>query len=244
MGDSQKAHEQRMASCGWLCIAVLVTAVVSLKMEPTTDQRLDLINNMHLSASTGASAYQEANDTVTVAFDPLQPAEIVSLNMEVSGRIYQSCNTMSDSSARWTSMGTGGSLRSEPNNHCYMVFLSERTWFQAKRACENAGGYLVTITSEDEMNFIWQKFGSLFTETWKGPWIGLSDAANENDWRWVTGESSVVGQEMVYANWYTAEPDDCCGGQDCASISGGHWGYKWNDNKCHFLLPYICERNF
>jgi len=219
-----------------------MAVAVAVKMDPVADQRLDLINNMHLSASTAGASSQAENDTVTVAFDPLQPAEIVSLNLEVSGRIYQSCNSMADSSARWSAMGAGN-LRSEPNNHCYMVFLSERTWFQAKRACENAGGYLATITSEDEMNFIWQKFGSLFTKTWKGPWIGLSDAANENDWRWVTGESSVVGQEMVYANWYTAEPDDCCGGQDCASIAGGHWGYKWNDNKCHFLLPYICERN-
>merc|ERR1719337_274450 len=80
------------------------------------------------------------------------------------------------------------------------------------------------------------------TDKWGACYVDdSSDAANENDWRWVTGESSVVGQDMVYANWYAAEPDDCCGGQDCASISGGHWGYKWNDNKCHFLLPYMCE---
>jgi len=229
-----------------VAMALFAVAVQGLKTPPVADQRLDLVNALHTGAEAHvqmrSKMHEEAgNDTVAVAFDPLSPAQIVSLNMEVSGRIYQSCNSMSDSSARWTERMNA---RSEPNYHCYMVFLSERTWFQAKRSCENAGGYLVTITSEDEMNFVWKKFGNLFTETWKGPWIGLSDAANENDWRWVTGESSVVGQDMVYANWYAAEPDDCCGGQDCASISGGHWGYKWNDNKCHFLLPYICERDF
>eukprot|EP00299_Pterocystis_sp_00344_P007364 c2356_g1_i1.p1 GENE.c2356_g1_i1~~c2356_g1_i1.p1 ORF type:complete len:208 (+),score=34.97 c2356_g1_i1:38-661(+) len=181
-----------------------------------------------------------ANQTIQVAFDPLEPTQIVSQNLEVTSRIYRSC-LGGDQNARWNDRS---SSKSEPNGHCYMVFFAERTWFQARRACENLGGYLVTITSEDEMSFIWKKFGSLFTETWKGPWIGFSDAAHEGDWNWVTGESGVVGQDSVYANWYAGEPDDCCGGQDCASIAGGRWGYKWNDNKCHFLLPYICERDF
>eukprot|EP00300_Choanocystis_sp_HF-7_P036143 c5136_g1_i1.p1 GENE.c5136_g1_i1~~c5136_g1_i1.p1 ORF type:complete len:224 (+),score=28.71 c5136_g1_i1:47-718(+) len=182
----------------------------------------------------------KADETVQVAFDPLMPAHIIGSNLEITGKIYQSC-TDGDFAARWIDRS---SPKSVPNEHCYMVFLQERTWFQARRLCESFGGYLVTITSEDEMNFIWKKFSSHFTQTWHGPWIGFSDAAHEGDWAWVTGESAVIGQESVYANWYTNEPDDCCGGQDCASIAGGHWGYKWNDNKCHSLLPFICERDF
>merc|ERR1711988_1012119 len=92
-----------------------VVAVISLKTQPIADQRLDLINAMQ--ASSGAAVHieskqEDGNDTVAVAFDPLSPAEIVSLNMEVSGRIYQSCNSMSDTSARWTERMNA---RSEPN---------------------------------------------------------------------------------------------------------------------------------
>jgi len=183
---------------------------------------------------------QAPNSTITFAFDPLQPAEIISQNLEVTARIYQSC-VGGDQNGRWVDQS---SSKGPINQHCYMAFNSQKTWFQARRYCENLGGYLVTITSEDEMNFVWKRFGSMFTTTWQGPWIGFSDAAREGDWVWVTGESGVIGQDSVYANWYIGEPDDCCGGQDCASIAGGHWGYKWNDNKCHNLLPFICERDF
>lgn len=161
---------------------------------------------------------------------------IIDQNLEVTGRIFESCSR-GDMNARWAN----------GNKHCYMFFSGEKTWFQAKRACENLGGYLVTLTSEDEMSFIWSQFGKRFAEkasTWKGPWIGYSDAVEEGKWQWITGEVAVVGQDSVYSNWYEGEPDNCCGGEDCAHISGGHWGSKWNDNKCHFNLPYICEKSF
>jgi hypothetical protein len=217
-------------------VAVLLVCVSAVALKVPVADRIEAVADVQLETV----ADNVSNATIQVAYDPLEPVEIISQNLEVTGRIYQSC-IAGDYNARWNEKT---SSKSSPNQHCYMAFLAERTWFQARRACENNGGYLVTITSEDEMNFIWKKFGPLFTETWKGPWIGFSDAAKESDWQWVTGESGVVGQDSVYANWYVGEPDDCCGGQDCASIAGGHWGYKWNDNKCHFLLPYICERDF
>merc|ERR1711998_410795 len=161
---------------------------------------------------------------------------IIDQNLEVTGRIFESCSR-GDMNARWAA----------GNKHCYMFFGTEMTWFQAKRACENIGGYLATFTSEDEMTFVWGQFGSKFAanaNTWKGPWIGYSDAVEEGKWQWITGEVAVVGQDSVYSNWYEGEPDNCCGGEDCAHISGGRWGNKWNDNKCHFNLPYICEKSF
>merc|ERR1719265_662877 len=186
---------------------------------------------------------QDGNSTFTAEYNPLQPAEIISRNLEVTNRVFQSC-VGGDYNARWMDRS---SAKSAPNMHCFMLFREEVTWFQARRACENQGGYLATFTSEDEMNFVWRKFGSHYDgaeDTWKGPWIGFSDASEEGNWQWVNGESGVVGQDEIYTNWYVGEPDDCCGGQDCANIAAGHWGYKWNDNKCHNLLPYICERDF
>jgi len=214
-----------------------VCVALGLKMQPVPTY-VETFSHIQMSQS-GSNSSASQNDTVQVAFDPLEPAQIISKNLEVTGSIYQSCRG-GDQSARWMQKT---SPKSAPNRHCYMAFLAERTYFQAKRTCENLGGYLTTITSEDEMNFIWSSFGALFTETWHGPWIGFSDAENENDWVWVTGESGVIGQDSVYANWYVGEPDDCCGGQDCANIAGGRWGYKWNDNKCSNLLPFICERD-
>lgn len=165
---------------------------------------------------------------------------IIDQNIEVTGRIYEQCN-MGDMATRWT----------EGNKHCYMLFLSPKSWFSAKKACENIGGYLATFTSEDELKAVYSKFKPRFAGnamTWKGPWIGYTDAAEEGRWQWITGEVSVSGQGTTYSNWYDEkEPDDCCGGEDCAHIAGGNWDSQlgsWNDNKCFFQLPYICEKNF
>jgi len=195
------------------------------------------------SADAGADDVAFIQAAVTQdgeSYDNTEPAQIVKSTLEVTGRVFQSC-TDGDAQARWVEKT---STKAAPNLHCYMAFSEAKTWFQARRVCENLGGYLLTITSEDEQNFVWKKFGSMFQETWKGPWIGLSDAFEEGDWQWVNGESGVVGQDLTYSNWYIGEPDDCCGGQDCASIAGGHWGYKWSDQKCFYLLPFICERDF
>lgn len=194
-------------------------------------------------------------------------AGVFDQNLEVTNRIYESCNR-GDISVRWA---TGLACTHNPaplahrvtplhvplhpsvvgNKHCYMLMLSKKTWFQAKASCEKIGGYLATFTTEDEMNFVWEHMRGKFagnSMTWQGPWIGYSDAAEEGTWQWINGEVAVTGQGSIYTNWHgTDEPDNCCGGEDCAHIAGGAWDSEfgsWNDNKCHFQLPYICEKNY
>jgi len=93
----------------------------------TVDEHLAAVNLQQDTVTPPTS-----NDTIQVAFDPLEPVQIVSNNMEVYSRIYQSC-VGGDQNARWTDRSNA---KSAPNGHCYMVFLSERTWFQARRLCE------------------------------------------------------------------------------------------------------------
>eukprot|EP00300_Choanocystis_sp_HF-7_P033055 c45343_g1_i1.p1 GENE.c45343_g1_i1~~c45343_g1_i1.p1 ORF type:complete len:211 (+),score=38.76 c45343_g1_i1:23-655(+) len=168
------------------------------------------------------------------------PADlVVEENLEVAGRIFRGCDGAADLCVRW-----GGS---EGNKHLYMLYNTKKTWYHAKRSCEGVAAHLVTITSPEEMTFLTQSFG-FDTDgqwgDWLGPWIGYSDAGDKGKWHWVTGEIAVTGQDTVYHNWYPNEPDNCCGGEDCAHVSGGHWRDRWNDAKCHYQLPYICEREF
>jgi len=169
------------------------------------------------------------------------PADmIIEENVEVAGRVFLGCDGAADQCARWTG--------SDGNKHMYMLYNTKKTWYHAKRSCEGAGGHLVTITSQEEKAFLTSQFqfegaDSMF-EDWRGPWIGYSDAGQKGKWAWVTGEIAVTGQDTIYHNWYPNEPDNCCGGEDCSHISGGHWGDKWNDAKCNTHLPYICERPF
>ena len=74
--------------------------------------------------------------------------------------------------------------------HFYEAVSATLTWEQARDAAAlktlgGLPGYLATVTSEEENDFI---MGLLSSRSW----IGASDAASEGDWRWVTGPE---GQE-------------------------------------------------
>ncbi|MEI0736838.1 lectin-like protein [Paenibacillus sp. JTLBN-2024] len=109
-------------------------------------------------------------------------------------------------------------------------------------------GYLVTITSKEENNFVTEKAQGL-------GWIGAEDIERKNgearqngDWRWVTGPEGLEdgGKDLQfyqgyyvtpvhgpvenrYTNWDNGEPNDT-GGEYVAHIFGpGSKPGKWND---------------
>jgi hypothetical protein len=88
------------------------------------------------------------------------------------------------------------------------------------------GGYLVTVTSAAENNFI---FG-----LWPSGWIGLTDEVNEGVWRWVTGET------YSYTSWNPGEPNNA-GNEDYVQFVGNG---KWNDLPNNISLPYVIEFNY
>lgn len=127
-------------------------------------------------------------------------------------------------------------------NHFYEFVPGYYTWQQAKVAAEarthnGLQGYLATITSALENNFIVSNLG---VSGWGG-WIGASDAQTEGIWKWVTGPEK--GKTMGYNNFLPGEPDNNLGIEDYAHI--WTWGKKgtWNDlpNDPKFWVPHIPE---
>jgi len=102
------------------------------------------------------------------------------------------------------------------NGHTYeAVYAPGLTWAQAQAACEARGGYLATITSAEENDFIKSLFenNSAF---WYfdganalGPWIGGIQASGSSEpgggWGWLNGEP------FSYTDWSSHDPDNCCG---------------------------------
>lgn len=100
------------------------------------------------------------------------------------------------------------------NGHYYdLIFPANGgslTWTEAKLASEAQGGYLATVTSAEENNFLGTNFASqLFDNGYIGhaphnslyAWIGLSaPVSSPLQWSWVNGESS------SYTNWAPLEP--------------------------------------
>lgn len=57
------------------------------------------------------------------------------------------------------------------NNHSYQRIDSAATWDGARTSCQAAGGYLATVTSAQENDFIFTSFGNYTM------WLGGSDHA-------------------------------------------------------------------
>lgn len=92
-------------------------------------------------------------------------------------------------------LGLAAPVTWEQNGHSYEVIVSGPiSWSSAQAAAEAKGGYLVTTTSLDELEFVfnlavatpgaWISSG----EHVIGPWVGAIDVTGEGDWQWVTGE--------------------------------------------------------
>ena len=85
------------------------------------------------------------------------------------------------------------------NGSTYKVYSSGMNWDEAKNWCEEQGGHLATITTEDE----WNNVKSLL-EKFNGVrcWLGAESTSGE--WKWVTNE------KFEFSNWSVNQPD-CSG---------------------------------
>jgi hypothetical protein len=127
---------------------------------------------------------------------------------------------------RTNSTITGFTNQQNYNGHSYYRSTGSAFWSTARANCQAMGGYLVTITSAGENNFVFN--------TWPSGWIGLTDEVNEGTWRWVTGET------YSYSNWNPGEPNNA-GNEDYVQfVSNG----RWNDLPNNFSLPYVLEFDY
>lgn len=86
----------------------------------------------------------------------------------------------------------------EFNGHYYYLYALEdiMTWDEAEAYCEQQNGYLATITSQEENDFI---YFYMKQKGYNSAYFGFYDNAY-NEWQWVTEEA------VEYANWNENEP--------------------------------------
>ncbi|XP_027624797.1 low affinity immunoglobulin epsilon Fc receptor isoform X4 [Tupaia chinensis] len=111
---------------------------------------------------------------------------------------------------------------------CYYFGKGAKKWIQARYACEDLGGRLVSIHSREEQDFLTTRANK------KGSWIGLRDVFVEGEFLWMDG--SPVG----YSNWYPGEPNNHDRGEDCVLMKESG---EWNDAFCRdYLDTWVCDR--
>ncbi len=126
---------------------------------------------------------------------------------------------------RTTPTLTGFTSQTNYNGHSYYRSTGSMTWTNARTACANMGGHLVTITSAAQNTFVFN--------TCPSGWIGFTDEAVEGQWKWVTNET------VTYTNWNGGEPNNA-GNEDYAQfVSGGRWNDLPNNS-----LPYVLEFDY
>ena len=113
----------------------------------------------------------------------------------------------------------------EYNGHRYQLIAEEMNWIEADEYCRSIGGHLVTISTAEENSFV----QSLIN---KSTMIGLSDAAEEGAWSWVTGES------LTYTNWAKNEPNNQSNEDYVLMQVKGTWNDGHLDRE---KWPFICE---
>ncbi len=116
--------------------------------------------------------------------------------------------------------------------HTYFVSEARANPEDAHAAAIALGGHLVTISSEDENDFV------SAMRPGEPMWIGFTDRSVEGTFRWITNEP------VNYTNWANAEPNDCCSGtnheEDWAVIN---WlgSKQWNDWFYNQPAYYVVE---
>ncbi len=132
----------------------------------------------------------------------------------------------------------GASVESTENpecyrNHTYKVMDTNKIWEDAEKDCESQGGYLATITSEWEKDYI-EEHVLPATRNF-GYWLGgRRDEKDVSLWKWVTGE------DFYWTRWDSGEPNNLGGGEDYLMLYGNRKS-RWNDTIRGIYFPTLCE---
>lgn len=142
------------------------------------------------------------------------------------------------------------------NGHYYELVSGSYTWSDAvagaaSRTYKGMTGYLATITSASEQNFI-SSLNSIFqVNSPTSIWVGGSDAAKEGTWKWVTGPEAgqifyIAGaaSQPGYSNWWIGEPNGST--FENALLYAGwtnqaDWLGRWNDGYPLARTSYLVE---
>ena len=148
-----------------------------------------------------------------------------------------------------TTVNPSGYYYNAINGHFYLPVATGQTYTTAKslstqQTFKGQTGYLVTITSQSEQDFI------IANVPQNNIWFALSDAAQEGYWRINAGPENgtliktangqltgnIAGQ---YNNWCGGEPNNAGGEHYAVTKWGG--GGCWNDLPNNYSCAYIVE---
>ena len=130
-----------------------------------------------------------------------------------------------------------GQQQTSWQGHRYQVFNNVSAWLDAEAFCEQLGGHLATISSQEENDFIYQ---FIIDAGYTSAYFGLTDRYEEGTWIWVTGEP------VTYTNWHTDEPNSEHPNENYGMFYNSFRDGTWNDGDFEWGqtgggTAFICE---
>ena len=188
------------------------------------------------NAFEGLAAGETTTDTITYTIEDSHGAQSSAVvTLTVTGT-----NDAPIAEADVVGVDLTGFVLNPENGHYYKVVTdAPLSWYDAQAAAEEAGGYLATVTSDAEAQFL-LGIGAL-------GWLGGSDLEQEGQWHWVVGPEAGTlfwsggingsAPDGQYANWNIGEPN----GSTFENAVGFRPDGLWNDGRPANTNPYIIE---
>ncbi|XP_033624617.1 macrophage mannose receptor 1-like [Asterias rubens] len=119
--------------------------------------------------------------------------------------------------------------------YCYQInTISPMTWPASKSTCEAYGGFLVSVTSEDENSFITSQFEMLIAVGIDSLWMGASDYTSDGVFEWSEGSS------ISFNKWHPTEPKNTLN-PDCGNYNTADPQGRWMTGNCYDVQAFICK---
>jgi hypothetical protein len=115
--------------------------------------------------------------------------------------------------------------------HRYALVLFPLNVGDARNFAQHCGGYLASVTSEEENTWLAETFGA--ASLGRLLWLGGTDEGSESFWRWSNGEG------WRYEHWNRPEPNNNNGNEHALALKPDGW---WIDADGYSLqLPFVIE---
>lgn len=116
--------------------------------------------------------------------------------------------------------------------HEYEIVPSMMTWDEAKVYCEQQGGYLACITSQEEYDTVLALAKDSGRKVfWLG---GHRDSAGNFAW--------VSGEPFAFSAWGPGEPNNDGGAERCLALFDAQGAWAWYDTPSTFAGVYKADR--
>lgn len=96
----------------------------------------------------------------------------------------------------------GNEIVSDEDIHTYKIILADVTWYDAYQRCLEEGGYLLSINSDEEYNYLVEELESRGLERCFF-YIGACRVENEIEYYWIDGVGESIN-DIPY--WMASEP--------------------------------------